>query len=189
MNFQQYSDVLHAHVHGFFAGHNPSQVSVDIGPIQRVVPGFHAIELAPGPRNGVWTYVSVGAGFIAAPGRRHLEFAITAEGRSSRHAELLAMTTHYHLTRETLDWGHTFPLGEAWVPGSNLDHMLVSTPYPFGPDFENVTSGAVHLHIYWLLPITEAERDFKRTAGIEELESRFESVKLEYWNPNRRSVV
>ena len=46
-----------------------------------------------------------------------------------------------------------------------------------------------HLHVLWLLPITAAEREFKLRAGVEALEQRFDDCGLEYWDPQRVSVV
>jgi hypothetical protein len=40
-----------------------------------------------------------------------------------------------------------------------------------------------------LLPITKTERDFKVAQGLEALESLFEEVGIEYWDPFRSSVV
>jgi hypothetical protein len=37
------------------------------------------------------------------------------------------LTSTYHSNRQ-LGLGHTFPVGEAWVEGSQCDHMLVSLP-------------------------------------------------------------
>jgi len=41
----------------------------------------------------------------------------------------------------------------------------------------------------WLVPITQAERDFKVTHGIEALEDLFEQTSFDYLNPIRPSVV
>ena len=189
MTFAQYSKTVHRHVDGFFDKHERTRCDFAEGQIQRVAPGFHVIQIAPGPRLRNWTYVSVGAGFVAAEGRRRSEYIIVAQEKSARHVALLAMTAHYHLTGEALDVGHTFPLGEPWLPGSSLDQMLVSLPYPFGPELEIVKADGVHLDILWLLPITKAEREFKRATGAEELEEKFEAAKIRFWDPHRASVV
>ena len=60
-----------------------------------------------------------------------------------------------------LDHGHTVPIGEPWLPGSACDHLLVSLPYPFGPELEMCRWDGGHARLLWLLPITEAERDFR----------------------------
>jgi hypothetical protein len=46
-----------------------------------------------------------------------------------------------------------------------------------------------HLHVLWLLPITKAERELKVKEGLEALEQRFDACALEYWIPDRASVV
>ena len=105
-----------------------------------------------------------------------------------KHTERLAMTAHYHHT-QTLGLGHTFPLGESWLPESTLNHALISLPYPFGEDLEVFNSNNDHVHFYWVLPITAEERAFKVENGLEALESRFEEAKLKYWDAKRRSAV
>src|SRR5690349_2812729 len=142
MTLTEYTDAIHRHVNAFFGGHESAIRSFDKGPIREVVPGFHAIEIAPGPRSDVWTYVSVGAGFPRGAADELLELVATAEQPAARHVELLAMTAHYHLTGATLGVGHTIPIGEPLMPGSVLDHLLVSLPYPFGPELEVLELGA-----------------------------------------------
>jgi hypothetical protein len=102
--------------------------------------------------------------------------------------ELLAMTVHYHRSTQ-LGLGHTVPIGEPWQSGSACDHLLVSLPYPLGPEFEVCAPSGAHAHIFWLLPITKEERDFKASNGQESLERLFDQAKIEYWNVRRESVV
>ena len=47
--------------------------------------------------------------------------------------------------------------------------MLVSLPYPFGPELEVCQLPDGELHVLWLLPITLAEREFKVREGLEAL--------------------
>jgi hypothetical protein len=69
-------------------------------------------------------------------------------------------------------------------------HYLVSQPYPFGPDFEICEwNRGTHIRILWLLPITETEKDFRRTNGLEALESLFEDRAINPVDPGRRSVI
>ena len=65
----------------------------------------------------------------------------------------------------------------------------MSTPYPLGPELEHCDDPGGHVQVLWLLPITEQERAFATSNGLEALEQRFDDAALEYWDPNRRSVV
>ena len=117
-----------------------------------------------------------------------LEFVIAAPEQDQRHVELLSMSTWYHGDRKR-GTGHTFPIGEPWLPRSACEYFLVSQPYPFGPDLEVCNFPGGHVHVVWLLPITAAERDFKVREGLEALEQRFDACGLKYWVPGRESAV
>lgn len=188
MTQRDYSDCVHEHVHGFFSGHAASRETFDKGPIQSLIPGFHSIVVQPGPQSDLWTYVSVGAGLIDKDEATRMEFLITAREPALQHTERLAMTAYYHHT-ETLGLGHTFPLGEPWLPGSALDYALISLPYPFGPDFEILKLDGWHAHIFWILPITASEYAYKKSHGLEALESAFDDAELKYWDAERTPVV
>ena len=183
-----YGTRIHEHVHAFFSGHTSSREDFDRGPIQSLIPGFHSIAVEPGPKTNLWTYVSCGAGLIEKANSPHMEFLILSNVPNPKHTERLAMTSFYHHT-QTLGLGHTFPIGEPWVPGSTLDHGLISLPYPLGPHLEVLDTDSVHVHIYWILPITAAECAFKAENGLEALESAFEDAGLEYWDTRRSSIV
>ncbi len=189
MTPREYSERVHEHVHTFFEGHEARSHPFDRGPIQRLVPGFHVIEVDPGPRHALTAYVSVGAGTPTGEGAGGLEFLITAEVPAKRYVELLAMATHYHLSGEQLGLGHTYPVGEPWLTDSTLDHVLVSLPYPYGPDLEVIELAGHHVHIFWLLPITKSERDYKVAHGVEALEALFDAAPLEYWDLRRKPIV
>ena len=183
-----YGTSVHEHVHRFFDGHKATREEFDEGPIGSMLPGFHAIVLEPGPKSEVWTYVSVGSGLIENDGFPRLEFVITADEPASDHTKRLAMTAFYHST-EKLDVGHTFPLGEPWLPGSSLDHALISLPYPFGPDLEVFDTDDCHVHFYWILPITSEECRYRHEHGLEALEAIFSDSGMNYTDVKRPSVV
>ena len=188
MSKSDYGTRVHEHVHSFFSGHDAHREDFDKGPIQSMIPGFHAIALEPGPKTELWTYVSVGSGFLEHDGIQRLEFLITADEPSDKHTERLAMTAFYHHT-ETLGLGHTFPLGEPWIPESTLDHALISLPYRFGPELEVFNSKGDHVHFYWILPITAEECAFRHANGLGALESIFDEAELHDWDAKRASVV
>jgi hypothetical protein len=144
------------------------------------------VEFAPGPKSQLWVYATIGA--WEARNDPRLEFVLVAPKQDLRHVELLFMAAWYH-GRRALGRGHTLPIGEPWLPGSDCDFLLVSTPYPFGPNLEICNLPDGHVHILWLLPITTAEREFKVREGLEALEQRFETGALKFWLPGRGSVV
>ena len=182
---------IRSHVRQFFEGHTIDVVKSVPGPVRQRVPEFDVLRVGPGPRLGVWTFVSRGCWQAIHHDEHGLEFAICTPTNTPRAVELLAMTAYYHAGQvsQRLDVGHTVPVGEPWLPGATCDHLLVSIPYIFGPNFETCRWKGGHARLLWLLPITSVERDFKVEHGLEALEQRFESESVDYPNPARRSVV
>jgi hypothetical protein len=45
------------------------------------------------------------------------------------------------------------------------------------------------IHCYWLIPITEKERDYKIENGYQALEQLFEEKQIDYLDPDRKSLV
>lgn len=188
MNKASTNSALREHIHDFFEAPGIEEFVWPLGPMQKLSPHFRVLRVSPGPRTNLWLYSSVGAWEFADDNTGAIEFFIMASEESHRQVELVTMTAHYHRNHH-LGMGHTFPIGEPWLPDSVCDHMLISSPYSFGSKFEICNTVEGHVHFYWLLPITRAERDFKVEYGLETLEQRFEEAGLEYWNPKRASVV
>jgi len=138
--------------------------------------------------HGLWTYVSVAGWAATADSNYGLEFIVTAPTESQRLVELLAMNVYYHRGGK-LGLGHTCPIGQPWLPGSRCDHYLVSVPYPFGTELHQCHVGDKHVDFGWLLPITQAERDYKVARGLDALETRFQDSRLRYWDVSRASVI
>jgi hypothetical protein len=178
--------ILRDHLRRFFAGHACEEHVWYLGPAHDELPRLCVAEFAPGPKTRLWVYATVGAWEARADHR--LEFLIVAPAKDVRHVELLFMAAWYHGC-DGLGVGHTLPIGEPWLPGSGCEFFLVSLPYPFGPDLEVCNFADWHLHVLWLLPITQAEREFKLREGVEALEQKFDACGLEYWDPGRTSVV
>lgn len=133
-------------------------------------------------------YVSIGAWAATEDANYGLEFILTTPFETDRAVELLAMNVYYHRDGR-LGLGHTVPIGEPWLPGSQCDHWLISLPYPYGPNLQSCHVGDRHIDFLWLLPITKAEREFKIAHGLEALEQRFEDGDLRYWDVHRSSIV
>ncbi|HYR11256.1 MAG TPA: suppressor of fused domain protein [Longimicrobium sp.] len=189
MRDEEVYPALVQHLQGFFRGHECTLLHAPPGPIQRVLPRLHVMRVAPGPRTRHWVYATVGAWEVDREAGGGTEFFLIVDRQDDEKNVLrLAMTAHYH-RGEHLGEQHTFPLGEPWEPGSELDHMLVSLPYTYGPELEICELPGGHVHFLWLLPITKAEREFKAANGLDALEDRFEEGGIEYWNAHRRSMV
>lgn len=176
------------HIRRFFAGHVITKHQWTLGPVPDAMPEFRILCAGPGPRTGFWTYLSIGASLITHDSSGLLEFFVVAPSEDLRHVELVTMVAWYHKTR-ALGWGHTVPIGHPWLPGSLCDHMLISTPYPFGPELEVCNYDDGHVHVLWLLPISSTEKEFKVTNGVEALEQLFDNGAIEYWDACRESVV
>jgi hypothetical protein len=180
------SEVVRQQLRRFFAGHACEEYQWTLGPAADELPQLRVAEFAPGPKTNLWAYITIGA--REARDDPSLEFLITAPEKDQRHVELVTMAAWYH-GRRSLGTGHTMPIGEPWLPGSGCEFFLVSQPYPFGPELEMCNFPDGNLHVLWLLPITAAEREFKMRDGLEALEQRFDASALEYWAPDRVSVV
>lgn len=192
LNTTDPAEAVDEHIHSFFAGHRIESLTQDTGPIYQRVPGFRVHAIPPGPRfRRLWTYVTTGCWQAVNQDGHGVEFVFTTQHFTMRAVELLAINAYYHAgpPDQRMDLGHTVPLGEPWLPGSACDHALISLPYPWGADLEVCDWVGGHARLLWYLPITEAERDYKRERGLEALEQRFEDERLDYANPQRQSVV
>ena len=185
-----YCDAFHQYLYRYFYGH-PSAIK---GPV-RGTPWnlvddeeFHVIEFAPGLRSDRWTYVSVGSGTVQPNGGRRIEFILCSREPSERHVEIVEMTAFYHVNGHTLDVGHTLPIGQPWLPGGTLDHLLVARPYPFEPMLDRFRSGRHQAQLLWLVPITRSESELRHEKGLDALESRLESSGIDYTDPSRMDV-
>lgn len=176
------------HIRRFFTGHEITEHKWLLGPVPEAMPEFQVLCAGPGPRTGCWTYLSLGASTISHDESGLLEFFVVAPTEDPRHVELVTMVAWYHKTK-ALGWGHTVPIGHPWLPDSQCNHLLISKPYPFGPDLEICNCDRGHVHVLWLLPITSAERDYKVTHDLEALEQLFDDAAIEYWDASRKSVV
>lgn len=146
---------------------------------------FHVLEFAPRTERRMWTYATCGMSNSAQSS--NIELHLFSPLRSELHVELLFAICHFHCTASPLDVGHTINFGRTWLPNSSCSYGLISLPYLDGPALEFMRESEVRF--LWLLPITESERIFKASKGIEELEARFDDVSVNYLDPFRPSVV
>lgn len=188
MNEKIQLELTEHHVREFFTGHEVTLHHWTLGPLPKIMPDFRVLCVSPGPRSNFWTYLSLGASSIRHDESDATEFFVMSPSEENRNIELITMITWYH-KEARLGLGHTLPIGEPWLEGSRCNHFLISTPYPFGPDFEHFHRPNLSVRFLWLLPITQSEREFKKTHGLEALEIEFEAHEMAFWNPLRDPVV
>jgi len=181
-------NILDYHIRLFFDGHRITETTFDKGPILKIQPNFRVLCIQPGPKLGLWAFISKGIWELGDETSEHMEFMILSPKSSPRCVELLAMCAYYHHT-DGLGLGHTFPVGEPWLENSTCDHFLISLPYILGPKLEICQTSDQNLRIYWALPITKKEREYKVKNGIDALEAKFEEKALMYWKLDRPSVI
>jgi hypothetical protein len=155
------------------------------GPAAHRMGAFRVLEIPPNERTSLWSYASVGAFALRAPG---IELLLLTEERTPRGVELVTTAAAFHQATP-LDVGDRLPLGEPWQPGATCDGFLLCRPHPFGQPLEHARGGSRPIRVRWLLPITAAERRFAAEHGVDELELRLEDARIEYWRRDRTSVV
>jgi hypothetical protein len=158
-----------------------------LGPTWQLPADFKVLTFAPTENKKMWIYATSGmSGHRDAP---PIELHLFSPIQTEAHVELLTVIAHYHLTGEYIGVGHAVNFGRPWLPASKCDHGLISLPYLEGPQLEWVEGHNKGIHFLWLIPITTSEAEFKRSHGLEALESRFEACKFNYLDPLRESVV
>lgn len=181
------------HLARFSIDGNVVQEELGHGPILESLPGFNIAKLrfrASGAAWEAWIYCTVGVFMVNAHEHIKQEFFVVSPVENFTHVGTLTMLANYHADPEhRLRIGDIVGIGDAWLPGSSCDHLLVSLPYPFGREFEWLGLGDTCVRFLWAMPITVREAAFADIHGYEELESRFDSAGINYLDPNRESVV
>ena len=192
MQMKKSATIIETHLKSFFPKHELTLEQWKKGPVEtlKILSRLRVAKLKPPAKmEPNCAYCTIGTWELGDEKSSGFEFMMLTPFETPRATELLTMSANYHRAHH-LGFGHRFPIGEGWLEGSKCDHFLVSLPYTVGSDFEICqVSDDHHIHIAWLLPITKAENDFARSNGVEALEQKFESIGLEYWNPQRKSVI
>jgi len=179
-------DAIEKHYESCWQG-QPERRQLNAGPTWQLPVGFRVLVFAPTGSRKMWTYATCGMSqqSDAVPIELHLFSPIQFEP----HVELLTAITHYHLTGEYINLGHTVNFGRPWMPKSECQHGLISLPYLDGPKLEWFENNEERIRFLWLIPITRKELEYKKTQSLEALESRFEERNFNYLDPLRESVV
>ena len=157
------------------------------GPIRDILPNFSVLKFGPRDSRAMWTYATCGMSeeITTSPVELHL----FSQAEDDSLCELLSAIAHFHNIGEALGLGHTVNFGRPWSESSACTYGLISLPYLDGPELENFTFGGRNIRCLWLVPITEAERQFKIVQGLEKLEEQFEASGFNYADPLRPSVT
>ena len=159
----------------------------DKGPVYDLPQEFTVLEFPPRHNRAMWTYATA---CMSLPiDIRRIELHLFSPERTLQHCELLTIIAHYHRTEAKLDLCHTVYFGKPWMPGSQCDHGLISLPYLDGPELEVLAFGGKETHFLWLIPITRREVEYKKSNGLEALETAFEKKHFNYLDPFRGSVA
>jgi hypothetical protein len=173
------------HLHDRFLGREVAVLAPAPGPIQDLVPDLRILSLTP-PEGGR-LYATTGLWDATEQDGHGMELVLHAPEADEVHVETLTMVAYYHATggEYALGHGHTVPIGRPWVRGSSCDHLLVSLPYPWGPELETCTVPGGHIRVLWLLPITAAEKTFRHVHDLDALEQRLEAAGVLPTDPRR----
>src|SRR5437016_5909468 len=117
------------HVTSFWPNSALDEESWALGPIQETVPGSRVLRLISGTVRKPVVYVTSGCFAVESGMHIRHEFVITSPCEEHRHVETLSMLVNFHADKRfQLDIGSVVNIGDSWMPGSNLDHLLISLP-------------------------------------------------------------
>ena len=159
------------------------------------VPGLRMLEVTAGKRVDLVSYLTLGCWEAVQSLGIGCEFVLAAREAAPAHLISLARaaTVHCGTLDGRLDRGSVVQLEGPWLPGSECDRLLVTVPYPYGPELEycrwKYRGQNNAARILWLMPITPAEAAMVALDGIEALEARFEEVGVNFADPARSSAV
>lgn len=159
----------------------------DKGPFEQLTPEFRVLEFPPAGKRRVWVYATC---CMSRPKEESpVELHMFASEKDTSLVELLTVAAYFHKTRHRLNLWHTVNFGRPWRLNSPCEHGYISLPYLDGPQLESLPFQKDIIKCYWLIPITKAEVEYKRTQGIDKLEALFETSRFDYLDPHRKSLI
>ena len=155
------------------------------------LPGLHIAEIRPKDWPGITILATIGAWTGTRDSNHNLEFLALATSDVRTVRTRLAKVAYYNAgpPDHRLGVGHTIPIGEPWVKCSNLDHVLLSVPYLWGPSLEDLVLADRHIRVLWALPIYRIEAEYRHLHGLEELERKLEADGVDVLDPFRNPAV
>jgi hypothetical protein len=182
---------IRRHYDAFWGAKRIEEVHWTPGPIPSRLPQLHIAKVAPANETETWIFATIGMSAVDAEHNHGIELVAMSPDAGAAVMLNLGVMAYYHAgpTENRLGHGHTVPIGQGWVDGSPLDHVLISLPYPWGPKLELCQFGDRLIRVLWALPIYRAEQQLKVTEGLETLEQRLEAAAINPLDPYRPSVA
>jgi len=184
-------DQIRRHYDDFWGRDRIEEVHWTPGPTSGRLPQLHFVKVAPTSENEAWTFATIGMSEVDAEHNHGIELIAMSPDGGAAVMLTLAMLAYYHAGPEEqrLGHGHTVPIGQGWVDGSPLDHVLMSLPYAWGPNLEVCRIGQRLIQILWALPIHADEQQLKVSDGLDALEQGLEAASIDPLDPHRPSVA
>jgi Suppressor of fused protein (SUFU) len=122
-----------------------------------------------------------GAAYDVMHDHEHQFVAIVDQDARSL-SELVASTYHFHRFVERLDYGHTFPVGNAALHAAGYSAAIVldSSLYQHFSRSEALVAG-IPTKLYSVIPIEQKEFDTKRAGGLDAL--------FDLWDAERKDIL
>ncbi|TMV68151.1 suppressor of fused domain protein, partial [Thioclava sp. BHET1] len=175
------------HHYGAFWSRCDGKHRLNKGPVADLPSDFYVALFKSRAPKYAWIYAT--CGMSRSEDKAPIELHLYSKEKNGGLVELLYTIAHFHITGCKLNLHHTVNFGRPWLLNSDADHGLVSLPYIDGPRLENGNINGQSVKFYWLLPITESERNFKSSNGVESLESLFDQLAIDPLDPSRKAVV
>lgn len=163
-------------------------------------PRVDVYEFAPSEARPFWTYVTAGMSdceqCVPASAPEWVvprtELVLYTPERAPWAASLLHGFARYPFDFGThFFWWHTVPVGGP-IDGkdAHLSSLVLLPPYFEEEGFDELQVDGVPARFLWVVPITEAEREYAMVYGTQKLEKLFEQAELDpVTDPDRRSVI
>jgi len=168
---------------------DPNFYLMDRGPIHKLPYNFRVLEFEPTPSRNMWTYATCGMSSPSDP--QPLELHIFSPQKDTQFIDLLTAIAYYHHNTKKVGLNHSFNFGKPLAENSLCTHGFISQPFLDGPALEDLSLKDINTNIkfYWIIPITEAELNYKKKYGSQALEDAFEKNQIRYVDFFRESVV
>jgi len=134
---------------------------------------------------GINTYISIGLSDYDIPA----EFIMIADNKFTFLNQLLA-TTVFSLLREkwNLVIGSIIPDITSLYTEGELDHLLLMPPFLWDESLENIAIEDKNIFTYFLVPISDSEREFAEEYGVDKLIELLNIYDIDISDLERKSI-